>query len=399
MEKSYLKIDQSIKDAIITSLSATAQEAFVKSVKEAGDTGTFDVIISTDDIDRAGEMIKQDGWDLTNYMKSPVVLWGHNYQQPPIGICTSIEKTANGLKASGKFAPTEFAQEIRKLYDLGMCRATSVGFIPTEQEGNIITKAELLEFSFVSVPANPYALSLRDIYSISQETAGMVVKSILNIVKGKKDAEAAPAADEKKPDEVTPPAPAKEGEPAPAPETEQKGAVADTIAADEAMDMKYENMEDVWEIMSAFCEVYFNEETKVEDFSKLLTETIAILSTVADGTYTDPDDMSEEDAAKSAIITAVKGFDAKRIALIREAVKTAKMRNEPTVKISVFALESILAKSEEGSEGKGDDTSLTPDAVEAKGLLEAKSILQNVSTILGDSLFKIKSIAKKEKLY
>lgn len=49
------------------------------------------------------------------------------------------------------------------LYDEGMVKSVSVGFIPKQrQEDNrrIITSAELLELSFVAVPCNPNALSL-----------------------------------------------------------------------------------------------------------------------------------------------------------------------------------------------------------------------------------------------
>ena len=91
--------------------------------------GVFEVIITTEDTDRMGEVIQLDGWDLKNYMKNPVVLWGHDHYKMPIGICTSIERTATGLLARGKFAPGEEGQEVRQLYDLGIVRATSVGFI------------------------------------------------------------------------------------------------------------------------------------------------------------------------------------------------------------------------------------------------------------------------------
>lgn len=128
--------------------------------KAAGDTGTFEVVITTENVDRYQEVIKLDGWELEHYLKNPVVLWGHDHFTLPIGMCTSIEVSGGKMIAKGKFAPHAHAQEIRALYDLGIVRATSVGFIEKEREGNLITKSELIEFSFVSVPANPYALSL-----------------------------------------------------------------------------------------------------------------------------------------------------------------------------------------------------------------------------------------------
>lgn len=131
-----------------------------KAVEE--DSGTFKVVISTEDVDRAGESIKADGWDLTNYKKNPVVLWGHSHFDLPIGMATSVKVEGKKLIAEGKFATHPMAQEVRKLYEMGVVKATSVGFIPKvlSENGEEILKAELLEFSFVSVPMNPNALSL-----------------------------------------------------------------------------------------------------------------------------------------------------------------------------------------------------------------------------------------------
>lgn len=372
MNETAHKIDAATKEKIYGILQAEAMSTFVKSVKDAGDTGTFEVMITTEDIDRAGEVIKLDGWDFSNYLKSPVVLWGHNYQEPPIGICLSLEKVNGGIKASGKFAPTPFAQQIRQLYDAGMCRATSVGFIPTEQEGNTITRAELLEFSFVSVPANPYALSLRRSFDLPQETAGLVMKGIISLLKEKKDAETTPPADpakpaKEKPAEVTPPAEA--------PKTEEKGAVADELSAEEAMEQKYKNTDPMWDVIYAFCHVYFDEKTAVADFGKLLGETVTILTSIADGTYAGADE------TKGAILKAIKSVS----------------------KEKVVALQSILRK-EEGSKGDSEPApaaEVTPpaEATPAKGVLEARAVLQDVSTILGDSLGLLRKIAKDNKLF
>jgi HK97 family phage prohead protease len=136
-------------------------KSLVESTQKStdSDTGTFEVIITTENLDRYQEVISIDGWELDHYLNNPVVLWGHDHSKL-IGVCTTLAKRDGKLVAKGKFAPTEEGQEKRKLYEQGFLKATSVGFIEKEREGNLITKAELLEFSFVSVPANPYALSL-----------------------------------------------------------------------------------------------------------------------------------------------------------------------------------------------------------------------------------------------
>ena len=97
--------------------------------------GRFKIIITTEDQDRAGDSVSLDGWDTKDYLKNPIVLWAHDYHGLPIGVTTSLEKTKKGLVAEGFFAPEEanpHAQQVRKLYDLGMIRTASVGFIPKE---------------------------------------------------------------------------------------------------------------------------------------------------------------------------------------------------------------------------------------------------------------------------
>ncbi len=125
-----------------------------------GDTGTFKMVITTSDLDRYQEVISMDGWELDHYLKNPVVLWGHDHFTLPVGVTQRLYKEDGKLIAEGKFAPHAHAQEIRRLYDAGVIRASSVGFLEKERQGNLITRAELIEWSFVSVPANPYALTL-----------------------------------------------------------------------------------------------------------------------------------------------------------------------------------------------------------------------------------------------
>lgn len=166
-------------------------KSLVESTQKStdSDTGTFEVIITTENLDRYQEVISIDGWELDHYLNNPVVLWGHDHSKL-IGVCTSLTKRDGKLVAKGKFAPTEEGQEKRKLYEQGFLKATSVGFIEKEREGNLITKAELLEFSFVSVPANPYALSL----AIKNERSidELVTKGILTLKEVEVEVEAEP---------------------------------------------------------------------------------------------------------------------------------------------------------------------------------------------------------------
>ncbi len=164
MKTQLQPITQEISEKIFAYVSTLETQSFIKTMKDGtSDSGTFEVVISTADQDRQGEIVDQLGWDLNHYKNNPIVLWGHNYSGLPIGVTDSIEMVDGKLVAKGRFAPEDanpFAQQVRKLYDAKILRTTSVGFIAREMDGNRVTKAELLEFSFVPVPANPMALSL-----------------------------------------------------------------------------------------------------------------------------------------------------------------------------------------------------------------------------------------------
>jgi len=127
--------------------------------------------ISTNGVDRDGDIIDQAGWELGNYIKNPVVLWAHDASKPPIARAKSIRLSSGSLVSTAVFATKdeyEFADTAFQLYKGGFLNAVSVGFMPKELEliengpdgmiGFRFIKQELLEFSAVPVPSNPEAL-------------------------------------------------------------------------------------------------------------------------------------------------------------------------------------------------------------------------------------------------
>lgn len=160
---------------LLKQYSETLAKKLVKAlekvnIKEVKGNGTFEVIATTEGVDRDGEIILVDGWDFENYMKNPIILWGHNYwdMNAVIGSATEIVKEDKRIIVKGIFANTEYGQQARQLYEDGILKTVSVGFIPRERTANVITKAELLELSFVSVPSNPDATSLSKLVKFSK---------------------------------------------------------------------------------------------------------------------------------------------------------------------------------------------------------------------------------------
>ncbi len=50
-------------------------------------------VASDETPDRVGDIIKVSGWNLTNYKKNPVVLWGHDQANtPPIGKAVNVRR-------------------------------------------------------------------------------------------------------------------------------------------------------------------------------------------------------------------------------------------------------------------------------------------------------------------
>lgn len=145
----------------------------VKSIDEELRQATF--VISTDEKDRMGEVVEQS-WDLDNYKKNPIVLFGHDPSKPGyvVGRATEIVADKDGDK-NITLGTVQFAEEgtsddadtVWKLVKQGILRTVSVGFIPhtfktldDDNETDVLADNELLEFSIVPIPANPSAVAL-----------------------------------------------------------------------------------------------------------------------------------------------------------------------------------------------------------------------------------------------
>ncbi len=150
----------------------TTYKQYTTTVESLGER-KMGFVISTAAVDRDGDTVDPKGWDLGSYTKNPVVLWAHDYSQPPVGKAVNIQATKDGLRADVEFLPkgmSSFADMIHDMVQAGFLNATSVGFkgIDAEvskerQHGYDFKKQELLEFSIVPVPSNPEALALRGI--------------------------------------------------------------------------------------------------------------------------------------------------------------------------------------------------------------------------------------------
>ena len=44
------------------------------------ESGIISAVVSTEDVDRDGDIIRQEGWDLTHFSAHPILLSSHNYR-------------------------------------------------------------------------------------------------------------------------------------------------------------------------------------------------------------------------------------------------------------------------------------------------------------------------------
>jgi HK97 family phage prohead protease len=154
-------------------------------------------VLSDETPDRMGDIIMADGWDLTSFKSNPVALWAHLSSLPPIGTWENLRVEKRALIGDFKPAPrgtSDRIDEITRLIEAGIVKATSVGFKPIERKprkidnefvGEIFTKQELVEVSAVAVPANPRALAIAKELKISEDTHKLVFAEIGNADKPK----------------------------------------------------------------------------------------------------------------------------------------------------------------------------------------------------------------------
>ena len=132
-------------------------------------------VMSTFDLDRFGEAIDPDGWELKNFRANPVVQWAHDHRIPAIGRAEGVVVSDGRLVGRVIFNGREydeFGWSIGERVRHKVIRAGSVGFLVLKVEfpdkkkdpegpSLIYRRQELLEFSACNVLANPFALADR----------------------------------------------------------------------------------------------------------------------------------------------------------------------------------------------------------------------------------------------
>jgi hypothetical protein len=138
-------------------------------------TGRLSAVVSSETIDRDGDIIRTAGWDMKNFNAHPVLLANHDYHslRSHIGVWEKMEVHGDVMIGQARFFIGKGNEEADWAFELAKEKqlAFSVGFIPDMEKAVPLHKGdafgaqgmeykgqELLEVSAVTVPSNPDAL-------------------------------------------------------------------------------------------------------------------------------------------------------------------------------------------------------------------------------------------------
>jgi HK97 family phage prohead protease len=142
------------------------------SAEIKADAEGFPWLLSDMTLDRDQERMDPSGWDLKEYRKNPIVLWGHNAWEPAIGTMKNVKKSKDengaltGTVIFDESGHDPLAMKIASKVRAGILTKGSVGFrtktveiLDDSRDGTrlIHRKMELMEFSIVNIPSNPNA--------------------------------------------------------------------------------------------------------------------------------------------------------------------------------------------------------------------------------------------------
>ena len=152
------------------------RKSFIADLTTEGKT--FTATITTNAIDRDGEVLLPEGMITADFEKNSVVFWNHDYDRP-IGKSLSLTKSRDAWVSKAQLAERPeshvgewFPDTVHALMKQGIIKGVSVGFQPIESRNpskkdielfgdgvkRVFNKWKLLEFSVAPLPANQDAL-------------------------------------------------------------------------------------------------------------------------------------------------------------------------------------------------------------------------------------------------
>ena len=132
-------------------------------------------MVSTENIDREGDVVLSKGMRLDWFQLNPVVTFAHKYDELPVGRAAWIKRVVNGIRAKTIYSDaTEVSRACWRMTQEGILKGKSIGFLPTriraatqeevslrpewKNASAIIESAILLEYAVAPIPVNQDSL-------------------------------------------------------------------------------------------------------------------------------------------------------------------------------------------------------------------------------------------------
>lgn len=157
----------------------------IKEYKEIDDE-IIEIMASDESVDRDNDVIKVDGWNVDNWLKTGSLIYGHDPSSPfnVVGTAHGAEVRDGKLYLYSKLAKkgtSENHDAIRSLIDQKILRGVSVGFKSSDFEANEFggrnfLKQELLEISLTPIPANSNAHVVKDFTAKTCQDLGITIE-------------------------------------------------------------------------------------------------------------------------------------------------------------------------------------------------------------------------------
>ena len=132
-------------------------------LKTTGDGGYFEGYAAVfGNVDRDGDVVMKGAFQQSLKIRTPVLLWQHSAKDP-IGRFDVVREDDKGLFVRGRLTMTGRGLEAYELMKMGALTGLSIGFVTREARRDpvtgvrTITRADLMEVSLVTFPANELA--------------------------------------------------------------------------------------------------------------------------------------------------------------------------------------------------------------------------------------------------
>ena len=175
------------KEAVFKGSTTSASEVAEKDFSPPGSWDeakrSADFIMSSETIDRHGDIVRQEGLSTERFMANPQGLLFHSSRQFPVGLWENVKRrsrpapkrTEGTLKFAPAGGPIPEVEQAAWSVANGLVRTVSIGFMPLDLEeiehndetrkkvgwswGFDIKSSELYECSLVPIPAQPDAIA------------------------------------------------------------------------------------------------------------------------------------------------------------------------------------------------------------------------------------------------